>query len=156
MYRPSGLYAGGWPSHMWSKPSGSCSTWYVKPIVWKRMSKLLTGKPKLKKMMWFTSALYFQVFQMSFAKFLTYCPDAWLTDSLLLVKVILTVMKQPKQLQRKYRKRLQQDSNSWPQHWYDALLTELRSLVESRSRVSSIYTHYMKSEMRCDINALLI
>ena len=53
----------------------------------------------------------------------------------ILVKVILAVMKQLKQSQRKPRKilRLQWDSNPWPlQYWSDALLTELWSLVGSR------------------------
>ena len=51
---------------------------------------------------------------------------------------------------RSYTMRLQRDSNPWLL-WYrcDALLTELWSLIGSRSSASSIYTCYMKGMTLC-------
>ena len=76
------------------------------------------------------------------------CPYYDLTNEML---VILTVMKQLKQLQRKPRKtpEISMGLNLWtPRYRCDALTTELWSLVGSRSGASSIYTRFMK-RVRC-------
>ena len=58
---------------------------------------------------------------------------------LIRVKMILAVMKQLKQLQRK-----PMTSTILVQCWCNALPTELWSLIGSWLRMSSIYTHYIK------------